>query len=484
MVPIVTLSAWMVFQQPGFLIAAFLLPALLAVGFDRRPAITSGDQITGLDLQETLLAVTDEELRQAARSGSDTTVLVIEIDGFKRLEERLGRPALDDILRSTARRLLSSVRDLDTCARLEGPTFAVVIGGVMPPGRAEARDLARRLQEALSRPVEVEMSPVPLTVSVGYACASDVPGATGAALLQSARLALIHGQRAGPSALAGFGPEMRSRVARRGALARQAARALEAGEILPWFQPQVSATSGRLVGVEALARWPRAGGRMVPPAAFLPALEEAGLTAALGRHILFKSAEALSDWREKGLQVGHVGLNLAPADLTEPDLAERVATTLRRLDLPPEALCIEVLETVVAGQAEDTVVATLKDLARLGCRLDLDDFGTGHAAITSIRHLPVHRLKIDRSFITGVDRDPDQQRMLSAILIMAERLGLETLAEGVETEGEIRRLAEMGCGALQGFAIARPMPFDQATDWIAARPALAAPRPEGIRRIG
>ena len=162
-----------------------------------------------------------------------------------------------------------------------------------------------------------------------------------------------------------------------------------------------------------------------------------------------------------------IGVNFAGGELANPQLIDKVTWELDRFDLSPERLAIEVLETVVASAADDVITRNINALRKLGCRIDLDDFGTGHASIASIRRFSVSRIKIDRSFVMKADRDPDQQRMISAILTMAERLGVETLAEGVETVGEHVLLAQLGCDHVQGFGIARPMPFEQTLDWIA-----------------
>jgi diguanylate cyclase len=182
--------------------------------------------------------------------------------------------------------------------------------------------------------------------------------------------------------------------------------------------------------------------------------------------ILYHALMALTAWDKAGLQIPTVAVNFSAQELRNPRLAERLKWELDRFDLEPKRLTVEVLETVVAETENDVVVANIAGLSRLGCGIDLDDFGTGHASITSLRRFAVRRIKIDRSFVTRLDIDPDQQKMVSAILSMADQLGLATLAEGVETPGEHAMLAQLGCGDIQGFGIARPMPVDETMDWI------------------
>jgi EAL domain-containing protein (putative c-di-GMP-specific phosphodiesterase class I) len=191
--------------------------------------------------------------------------------------------------------------------------------------------------------------------------------------------------------------------------------------------------------------------------------------------MLQNALTALQDWDARGICIPRVGVNFSNAELCDPRLLDRIGWELDRFEVSPDRLVVEVLETVVAARSDDVVIGNLAGLARIGCCLDLDDFGTGHASITSIRRLSIERIKIDRSFVTRIDDDPEQQRMVAAILTMAERLGLDSLAEGVETAGERAMLVQLGCGHLQGFGIARPMPFVETLDWIRCREEQGKP---------
>ena len=219
---------------------------------------------------------------------------------------------------------------------------------------------------------------------------------------------------------------------------------------------------------EALARWQHPERGVVPPAQFLDAIETAGLMGKLGEVILFQALAALRAWDRAGVAVDTVGVNFSGTELRDPGLVERVRWELDRFDILPERLCVEVLESVVAEGAGDMICRNVEALTKLGCRIDLDDFGTGHASITNIRRFAISRLKIDRSFVTGIDRDADCRKLTAAILTMADQLGLETLAEGVETAQAQEALVQMGCDYVQGFGIGRPMPFEDTIGWIRA----------------
>lgn len=205
---------------------------------------------------------------------------------------------------------------------------------------------------------------------------------------------------------------------------------------------------------------------MISPVEFLPAIEAANLLERLAEVMMYHSFHAVKQWDAAGLNIPQVGVNFTGSDLSNPRLLEKIKWDLDRFELTPDRLAIEILETVVASAPNDMITRNINALGQLGCRIDLDDFGTGNASIASIRRFSVSRIKIDRSFVMKADRDPEQQRMISAILTMAERLQVETLAEGVETVGEHVLLAQLGCDHVQGFGIARPMPFDQTIGWI------------------
>ncbi len=393
-------------------------------------------------------------------------------------------------MQQLAGRLRSALRSRDTVSRIEENLFAVCLAPVRQLDLGNMLHMAARLQIALEQPIAVDGATAYVTASVGLALDTGLKNTgtqerTGPALLNSATIALAEARRHGPSATRAFSREMERPAAPCSrTLLLEAAEALENGQIQPWFQPQISTDTGRVSGFEALARWCHPDRGLISPAEFLPALQQGARMERLGEVILYNALAAVKHWDAEGLDVPHVGVNFSPEELRNPGLVQKIEWELDRFDLTADRLSVEILETVVASSPDDTMVRNIAGLSRLGCQIDLDDFGTGHASISSIRRFDVQRLKIDRSFVMKVDRDPEQQRMVSAILTMAEQLGLATLAEGVETAGEHAMLAQLGCAHVQGFGIGRPMPLDQTADWTRAHLAkLAAPPPIG-RRIG
>lgn len=371
-------------------------------------------------------------------------------------------PRASSDLSRLAAAVLPVLRATDSLCRIEDG-IAVMLA---PPGRLDLEEvipIAARLQRAAAGRVG--------PVSIGFCLADRAPDRTGPSLMRAARLAADEARRFGPAAIRAFRPEMAATTTAP-ALSRLALEdALASGQIVAHFQPQVCAGTGVVTGVEALARWDHPEHGLLAPAAFLADLHKAGLSSRLTFSMLDQGLAALRHWQAQGLTVPAVSLNLDAQDLADPMLPDRILWELDRHDLPPHRLTVEVLETVLAD-GDPVTVRNIDRLARLGCGVDLDDFGTGQAAIGQLRRLTIRRIKIDRSFVTGLSDEADQRRVVSAILSMADRLGLDTLAEGVETPAEAQLLAMMGVGHLQGYAIARPLAVAEFAQWLAAyRPA-------------
>lgn len=476
--PIVGATVWLSFGSVAGLAVLVSLTASAALVPPHDPPARTPDPLTGLAGRAALVGILQGFLRTGARGRLHTGAIVIEIDRFKLIEERHDRPAIEAILRACADRICAVLRDSDRAARLEGPVFAIALAPSRRLDLEAAIQLSTRLQRALAEPLLVDGANLYLSASVGFALAQRLDRPEAEALLHAATLAMIEAGRSGPGAIRSYSGAMQHRVISRGNLSTEVGAALENGQIMAFFQPQLSTRTGAVTGFEALARWHHPDRGLIPPAEFLPALRQAGLMDRLGARMVTEALQALRTWEDAGHRVPRVGVNFSTEELIDPRLPERICWEIDRFGLTADRLAIEVLETVVAGGSDDAVVRNLMALARMGCALDLDDFGTGHAAITNIRRFDIGRIKIDRTFVSRIDADGEQQAMVSAILTMADRLGLETLAEGVETAGEQAMLARLGCGHVQGFGIARPMPMSEATAWLdALRDRAAAPVP-------
>ena len=418
----------------------------------------------------------DDRLKQQA------TAMVLELDDYASIEAVLTRDEQDLLWQAITDRMSRLLRYGDTLARLEGPR----IGFSLTPNRRldleSAIQFATRLQHVLADPISLPNRLTAVSASVGFALAGRLEKACGANLLRAAGLAQIEASRAGPRAIRSYSAAMEQRVRSRSGLLDQINIAFEEGHFIALFQPQVHLESGQITGFEALARWHHPGRGLIPPAEFLPVIEHSGQIGRLGQTMLTQSLSALADWDAQGLNVPQVSINLSNVELRNPGLVDFVRFELDRHNLSAKRLVVEVLETVVSYSGDDLILENLGKLADMGCGVDLDDFGTGHTSITSIRKFAVNRIKIDRTFITKIDKDEEQQSMVAAILTMADRLGLATLAEGVETTEEREMLRVMGCEIMQGFELARPMNRKEVSLWVAAQEAIYQ-APAHLRRV-
>lgn len=477
--PAICLGLFWFGGEIALMVCAVFFPLLFMASGERGSTgdtVMSRISVLGLMQRDGFCALVQNVFRQARERGEQSAVFQIEIDDHKDLLDRFGRSAADRIVEVTANRIASTLRSKDAVEQTGDFHFSVCLSPVQQLDLELCIQLAGRIQSAIEEPIAVDGTAIYVTGCVGFC--KQTGAINGADWPDAAELALREAQNTGPNAIRAYSDEMRRKSRNRAELREEVVTALERGHIQPWFQPQISTDTGLVTGFEALARWNHPNRGMVPPAAFLPAIEQAGRLERLAEVMIYHAFTALKAWDSAGIDVPHVGVNFAGPELSNPKLVEKIKWELDRFDLAPERLVVEVLETVVADASDDTITRNINGLSKLGCRIDLDDFGTGHASIASIRRFSVSRIKIDRSFVMKADRDPDQQRMISAILTMAERLELETLAEGVESVGEHALLAQLGCDHVQGFGIGKPMPFDQTLDWITRHNAKLQATPQ------
>ncbi len=433
------------------------------------PAAPGG--VSGIGPRDAICAALDAAIAQRAPAADTTACYAICLDTPDTLLSTYGKSGLERIQLAVADRLASVVRDGDVLRQFDSGRFAIAVVSRRRIDLETAIQIAGRMQKSLGEPVSLDGTTVHFTVSIGFCLLSRAPEATGTALLASAELALNEAWINGPGAIRAFTSDIRHRAEQESVLRDQIEAALDNGEIVAFFQPQLSTDTGAVTGFEALVRWMHPMRGILPPAEFLPAVLASGLSARLSETVLTQALAALRTWARAGHHVDAVSVNFSSEDLRDANLVARLKWELDRFDLPPERLTIEVLESVVADTDHDVIVRNLTALSHLGCGIDLDDFGTGHASIAAIRRFSVKRIKIDRCFVSGVDTDPGQQKIVAAILSMAEQLGLKTIGEGVETLSEHTLLAQLGCSHVQGFAIARPMPMQSTCDWLARHQA-------------
>ncbi|WP_179379237.1 putative bifunctional diguanylate cyclase/phosphodiesterase [Jannaschia marina] len=467
--PVAAAVAWWLGEDALAAVLVVVLPLCLAFdirgrdrhGADKGPRIDSDRPMA----RAAVHAAVDGVLEECARRARTTAVLLLEVDGLHIADTGWGAEAGDRIMDRLTQRVGTALRGHDAVFRLGEEGMVILLA---PTRRADLDVLMAivdRVQSAIAEPILIDGRAVRVHCTIGICSEAMAPVRSGAAMLAAADCALRIARRQGGDAVRAFNADIQTQVETDKTLAAQVETALQNGEIRPWFQPQVDTRSGRIAGFEALARWNHPDLGVLTPDRFLETVASAGRSADLGHAILKGSLLALVEWDRAGLAVPCVGVNVSLDQLTDPRLAEQIAWQVDRYGIAPARIAIEILETVTLRDGDETIVRNIKALRDAGFRLDLDDFGTGAASIAHIARFGVHRIKIDRSFIQGIDADPKKKEVVAAILGLADRLSIDTLAEGVETAAEHATLAEMGCPHVQGFGIARPMPFDDTMPW-------------------
>jgi len=382
---------------------------------------------------------------------SGATLLLLDLDGFKEVNDTLGHALGDGLLRQVGDRLMTCVREQDTVVRLGGDEFAVLLPDT---GVWAAASTADRLLDVLRRPFVLDRQEVRVRGSIGVAegrMAHDLDE-----LLRNADLAMYQAKAAGRDRHCEFRPEMVVDTAERFSLDAEMRQALLAGDFKVYYQPIVDAHSHELVSLEALVRWEHGVRGVLPPSDFLPIAYRTGMIVELGQLVLRSACEQTATWRRKHPRLS-VAVNVSHRELLHPEFSSQVAGVLAMTELPPEALFLEVTETVLA--AEDQITDILQPLMDMGVRCSLDDFGTGHSSLSRLRQLSLDRVKIDRSFVAEIaDDDAEGAPLLVSIVGLAHSIGLSVVAEGVETQSQADFLAAHGCDELQGYYFSRPVP--------------------------
>ncbi|MGY1914984.1 putative bifunctional diguanylate cyclase/phosphodiesterase [Blastococcus sp. SYSU DS0973] len=430
-------------------------------GYNQIKLESRTDELTGLANRRALLEHAQRVVTSAGQE-RPAALLLLDLDGFKEINDSLGHSAGDDLLRQIGPRLRGSLRADDVLARLGGDEFAVL----MPAAEtAEARALAERLRGLLLTPFTVADVRLHVGVSIGVAT-TPAPATTVQELLHCADVAMYRAKRGRegvhvyvPDPVTGTAGSDRLRTM------EELRTALAGDELCVFLQPQMDLRDGRVVGAEALVRWNHPTRGLLSPALLLPAAEQAGLLRPLTDRVLELALTAAARWwpdREVPVSV-----NLSAANVTDLDLAGKVAAALHRHGLPARALTLELVEDTLMADPERgrTVLGTLR---RSGVRTSIDDYGTGYSSLAYLRHLPADELKLDRSLTADVDRDPRAAAIVQSTVALAHALGLSLVAEGVETLATGATLARLGCDVAQGYAIARPMPVDDFLRWLAA----------------
>jgi diguanylate cyclase (GGDEF)-like protein/PAS domain S-box-containing protein len=426
------------------------------------------DDLTGLPNRALFRDRLDHAIARGARTGEPLSLLLVDLDGFKQVNDSLGHDTGDRVLREVAARFAEWTRPSDTLARFGGDEFGILLED---SGEPHAVRVAERLLEVLDEPIVVADGDFALGASIGVVAHAGGDVASDE-LIRNADSARYAAKDAGRSRFAVFGQEMAQEAVELRQLEQELRLGIQRRELTVHYQPEVDIANGAIIGVEALLRWRSPTRGAVPPSQFIPIAESTGAIFALGVHALRQACAQTAAWERDGLlPAGFVTwVNLSGRQLTAGGVATLVAECLAECGLDPGRLGLEVTETAIVqeGNAGDRARRELQELHRAGVHLAIDDFGTGFSSLGQLRHFPIDMIKVDRSFTQGAERNPKDAAITANIVSLAHALDLVAIAEGIETEAQLASLRALGCDRAQGYLFARPGPAEAVTALLAA----------------
>jgi len=420
------------------------------------------DSLTDLPNRVLFFDRLTQAINQAQRKNWIVSLLFIDLDRFKNVNDTLGHAIGDRLLRQVAARILLGVRTEDTSARLGGDEFAVILSDLT---RAQdAGTVAQKILRSLEKPFDLDGHEVFVTASIGianYPSDSEDPES----LIKNADAAMFQAKLLGRNTYQFYTAAMNARALETLNLENRLRRAIEREEFLLHFQPKVDLASGAAIGFEALLRWKLPENGLVSPQDFVPLLEDSGLILPVGEWVLNAACAQIRAWQDAGFAPLPVAVNLSAKQFQRQDICATVTQALRRADLDPRLLELEITETAAMQNAEETV-AMLRRLKELGVSLAIDDFGTGYSSLSYLKRFPIDLVKIDRSFVTGLPENRDDASIARTVIAMAHGLDMKVIAEGVETEGQRAFLEANGCDQMQGYLVSRPVPAEECTRFL------------------
>ena len=408
------------------------------------------DMLTGLPNRTLLHQRLDKALRDYTQTKTGAALLYLDMDRFKHINDSLGHSIGDHLLQQASGRLLGSIREGDTLARIGGDEFFILLENIFEHSQAD--DVANRILADITRPFQIDPLMLHMTCSIGISFFPE-DGTDLESLVRKAK-------KQGRNSFRCFDPALLGKAAERLDIGNALHGVVERGELRVFYQPQNRAGDGGCEGVEALVRWFHPTRGVISPAVFIPIAEDIGLIAEIGAWVLRESCRQLAEWRADGIGIPRVAVNLSVQQLEQTNLPACVAEALGEFGLQASDLELEVTESMIMNRA-DKIIAILDQLSEMGVKLAVDDFGTGYSSLAYLKHLPVHRLKIDQSFVRDLTSDPDDRAIARVIIALGHNLGMDVLAEGVETEAQARFLHAENCDVLQGYLFSKPLPAEE-----------------------
>ncbi|MGI9434059.1 MAG: putative bifunctional diguanylate cyclase/phosphodiesterase, partial [Geminicoccaceae bacterium] len=402
----------------------------------------------------------DQSLRAARRSGNPLTLAILDLDRFKEVNDTLGHQVGDALLIDVAKRLIECVRAGDTVARLGGDEFAVLLP--QQDNADSAHEVAKRIVTAIHKPFSIAgCIALEVGVSVGLAMFPDDADSE-SKLMQCADVAMYDAKRSA-TAIERYDPARDINSIRTLVLSGGLRQAIERGQLFLVFQPKLDLRSGEIKSFEVLSRWEHPDHGLIPPDEFIPQAEQSGNIVPFTHWTLERTLLCLTSWRNQGLDL-NLALNLSPRSLHSKEILGFMEQLISESQISPAQITLELTETAVMLDPAGAL-ASLKQLSSLGLRLSIDDFGTGYSSLSLLRQLPLNEIKIDKSFVENMTNNPQDQVIIASTISLAHNLGLEVVAEGVETKAQMEALKGLGCDVIQGFLIAEPILGEALADW-------------------
>ena len=422
------------------------------------------DSLTGLPNRNLLNDRIEQAIEMARRNKHRVGVLFIDLDHFKTINDTLGHHIGDLLLSQVAQRMSYMLRATDTLGRLGGDEFLFLAPALDSPDKLEV--IAAKFIEILAQPIAVGPHMLHVTPSIGVCCYPD-HGTDRATLMRNADTAMYFAKSSGRNNFKMYTQSLNADVDNRFQIENALRYALGQDEFSLHYQPLMDTRSDSVFGVEALLRWDSKALGRLSPAQFIPIAEESGQIIPIGSWVLREACQQVKAWRELHGRDYMLAVNLSPQQFRQPDLVSVVAGILAETGFPPHALELEITESSLMHNVSE-VIATLHQLVALGVRLAIDDFGTGYSSLAYLRHFPVHKLKVDQSFVRDIGQDNRGLGIVSTIISLSATLGLEVIAEGVETQNQCDELVRRGCHFLQGYLFSRPLPVAEAQAFLQA----------------
>ena len=461
------LPVWLQWTTLGLVIVLFMLGFLLlifrrlvnvrTIELDEQKAqynhLAHHDRLTNLPNRMLFFDRLEQAIHKAKRHGTLLAVLYIDLDHFKQINDSVGHRVGDDVLRSLSLRLKDNIREADTMARLGGDEFTFIIESLQNSNQAAT--VASKLMVAFQDPFRISGHEFYLTTSIGISLYPQ-NGGTPHELLKNADAAMFRAKDEGRNTFQYYTEDMTTQAVQRITMESNLRQALEKQELVLYYQPQFCFDTGRLIGMEALIRWPHGERGMIPPGEFIPVAEQTGLIIPLSEWVLRTACSQFSDWMRKDFKPGLIAVNLSGKQSQGEDLLSQVVAILEETGFDPHCLELEITESFIMRETKK-FIPILNRFRELGIKLTIDDFGRGYSSMTYLKRLPISKLKLDRSFVKDIPDDPNDAAISRAVIALGKSLNLRVLAKGVETEAQSRFLQTEGCDEGQGYLFGRPL---------------------------